>query len=156
MLTFILSGSANYLAPPNFFDPDASLETVDLNEDDSGLERFLSEDLLYDVSPFPKDDEDTLLPLRSDSKEGSRETLQGEIQLAEDCAFNETITNPTALNLPSSLEDEDIEECEHNNKPSFIKEKVDIQAENSVVSRSESIYYTPDNTLERLSDLTLN
>ena len=44
-------GATNRLAPPKALDPDASLETVDLNEDDTGLEKFLSDDLLYDVSP---------------------------------------------------------------------------------------------------------
>ena len=59
-LRYIIKGTTNHLAPPKSFDPDASLETVDLNEDDSGLEKFLSEDLLDDASPLPKDDEGNL------------------------------------------------------------------------------------------------
>ncbi len=42
---------------PNRHDPDASLETVDLNEDESGLETFLANEDVYDVSPLPRDED---------------------------------------------------------------------------------------------------
>ena len=52
--------SSNFLKPPKPVDPDASLETVDLNDDETGLEKFLNEDLLYDVSPLPKDEDKSM------------------------------------------------------------------------------------------------
>ena len=127
-----------------------------MNEDDSGLERFLSEDLLYDVSPLPKDDEDNLSPLKLHTKEGSRETLHNEMQMLDESALDE-ITNPITLNIYSSSDDEkDVEKQCVNNEDSFTADLVQTQTENNMVSRSESIYYTPDNTLEKLSDVTLN
>ena len=51
----------NRLQVPNRHDPDASLESVDLDDPDEAatntLEAFLNEpDALYDVSPLPRDE----------------------------------------------------------------------------------------------------
>ena len=106
------AGSTNRLAPPKSFDPDASLETVDLNEDDTGLEKFLSDDLLYDVSPLPKDDEDKLPRLTSLKKEGSRETLQNEIQSLEESALYDTSRNPIIQTQEFSSDEEICQEID--------------------------------------------
>ena len=150
-------GTTNRLAPPKSFDPDASLETVDLNEDDTGLEKFLSDDLLYDVSPLPKDDEDKLPRLTSLKKEGSRETLQNEIQSLEESALYDTSRNPIIHTEEISSDEEICGETRLN--PELVNSNSNqgnLQAENSIVSRSESLYYPPDDTLEKLSDLSIN
>ena len=36
------------------------------------------------------------------------------------------------------------------------RNQAQLQSDNNVVSRSESLYYTPDDTLEKLSDLSIN
>ena len=150
-----LIGSTNRLAPPKAFDPDASLETVDLNEDETGLEKFLSDDLLYDVSPLPKDDEDKLPRLTSLKKEGSRETLQNEIQSLEESALYDTSRIPI-IQTHEFSSDEEI--CQEIDSEILIdnRNQAQLQSDNNVVSRSESLYYTPDDTLEKLSDLSIN
>ena len=133
------------------------METVDLNEDDTGLEKFLSDDLLYDVSPLPKDDEDKLPRLTSLQKEGSRETLQNEIQSLEESALYDTSRNPIIHTEEISSDEEICGETQLN--PDIVNSNSNqgnLQAENSIVSRSESLYYTPDDTLEKLSDLSIN
>lgn len=151
------AGTTNRLAPPKSFDPDASLETVDLNEDDTGLEKFLSDDLLYDVSPLPKDDEDKLPRLTSLKKEGSRETLQNEIQSLEESALYDTSRNPIIHTEEISSDEEICGETQLNPElANSNSNQGNLQAENSIVSRSESLYYTPDDTLEKLSDLSIN
>ena len=152
----ITGTSMRYLAPPKALDPDASLETVDLNEDDSGLEKFLSEDILYDMSPLPKDDDDNLTPTQLHMREESRETLRNDTHpLAESASDG----RPIPINLQmysSSDEDKEIDDLGHS-KSCNEMENVQTQLEsNAAVSRSESIYYTPDNTLEKLSDIALN
>jgi len=157
MSAYRVSGSTNRLAPPKSFDPDASLETVDLNEDESGLEKFLSEDLLYDVSPLPKDDDDNLSPLNILTKQGSRETLHNEIQTLEESALHETSSNPIIRTTDQSSDDEYIDDHkeQHANAVLSTLEKSQPQIENNAVSVSESLYYTPDDTLEELSDLSI-
>ena len=140
-------------------DPDASLETVDLNEDDTGLEKFLSDDLLYDVSPLPKDDEDKLPRLTLSKKEGSRETLHNEIQSLEESALCDTSRNPIIIQTEEFSSDEEI--CDEKKYDpeillSNINQGTKTETENNAVSRSESLYYTPDDTLEKLSDLSIN
>ena len=149
------AGSSNRLAPPKSFDPDASLETVDLNEDESGLEKFLSEDLLYDVSPLPKDDDDNPYPLNILTKDGSRETLHNEMQTLEESALHDTSTNPIILTTDDDDKSANHKQ-QHSNAVLSSLENSQPQADNNAVSRSESLYYTPDDTLEKLSDLTLN
>ena len=131
---------------------------MDLNEDESGLERFLSEDLLYDVSPLPKDDEDdNLCHLNLIPKEGSRETLHNEMQSLEESAlYDDTSTNPIILTTTDSLSDDDNDDRRKKQQSSAVLAKSEPQVENNAVSRSESLYYTPDDTLEELSDLTIN
>ena len=154
----IFAGSSNRLAPPKSFDPDASLETVDLNEDESGLERFLSEDLLYDVSPLPKDDDDNLCNLNIIPKEGSRETLHNEMQTLEESALYDTSTNPIILTTDLLSDHDGNDDCKEQHSSAVLSslEQNQPQVENNAVSRSESLYYTPDDTLEELSDLTIN
>ena len=146
-----------YLAPPKALDPDASLETVDLNEDDSGLEKFLSEDILYDMSPLPKDDDDNLTPTQLHMREGSRETLHTDTNpLAQIASDDRPIPINLQMYTSSSDEDKEIDDLGHSKSGN---ETGNVQTQlqsNAVVSRSESIYYTPDNTLERLSDIALN
>ena len=155
LFVVVTGGTTRYLAPPKTLDPDASLETVDLNEDDSGLEKFLSEDLLYDISPLPKDDDDNLTPTKLYMREGSRETLHNDTNSLNESALNDR-SIPISLQMYSSS-DEDKEIDGHDySKSSNNTENVQAQLESNVVSRSESIYYTPDDTLERLSDLALN
>ena len=133
------------------------METVDLNEDDTGLEKFLSDDLLYDVSPLPKDDEDKIPRLTSMKKDGSRETLQNEIQSLEESALYDTSRNPIIQTQEFSSDEEICQENSHDSEPASTNPNQGLlQTENNAVSRSESLYYTPDDTLEKLSDLSIN
>ncbi len=102
-----LSVASKILFPvPKRHDPDASLETVDLNEDDDDLggddkqtlEAFLADDI-PSVSPLPKDDED------------------------QACGNAVEVTEDELLSVPAEG-----------------------------VSRAESMYYTPSDTLENLSE----
>ena len=106
------------LQVPDRHDPDASLESVDLDDpiDDmnanEALEAFLNEpnvlhsDVLYDVSPLPKDE----TPLKK-----------------------EDITDNPPINVLS----------------------VESPYGSGVLSREDSMYYTPDATTEKLSDISL-
>ena len=97
-------------------DPDASLESVDLDDPDpdgNTLEAFLNEpDVLYDVSPLPKDDT--------------------PIQKLENIANTPTVSNVDEISPP--------------NPASYAS---------GVVSREESMYFTPDATTEKLSEISL-
>ena len=132
---------------------------MDLNEDESGLEKFLSDDLLYDVSPLPKDDDEDKLPrLTLSKKEGSRETLHNEIQSLEESALSDTSRNPIIIQTEDFSSDEEI--CDEKKVDSELVlnnlNQGQLETENNAVSRSESLYYTPDDTLEKLSDLSIN
>ena len=132
---------------------------MDLNEDESGLEKFLSDDLLYDVSPLPKDDDEDKLPrLTLSKKEGSRETLHNEIQSLEESALCDTSRNPIIIQTEDFSSDEEI--CDEKKVDSELVlnnlNQGQLETENNAVSRSESLYYTPDDTLEKLSDLSIN
>ena len=132
---------------------------MDLNEDESGLEKFLSDDLLYDVSPLPKDDDEDKLPrLTLSKKEGSRETLHNEIQSLEESALCDTSRNPIIIQTEDFSSDEEI--CDEKKVDSELvlnnQNQGQLETENNAVSRSESLYYTPDDTLEKLSDLSIN
>ena len=157
-LRYIIKGTTNHLAPPKSFDPDASLETVDLNEDDSGLEKFLSEDLLDDASPLPKDDEEGNLPSLNKfrNKEKSRETSHNESlqTLEEKETFTGYITN--ARTDWSSDDEQETKEHLDSDRVLSTLEIGEAEIETVAVSRSESLYYTPDDTLETLSELTIN
>jgi len=105
---------------PSRHDPDASLESVDLDDPDpdgNTLEAFLNEpDVLYDVSPLPKDDTTPILQkLESTSN----------------------IPTPTVSN---------VDEISPTNPASCAS---------GVVSREESMYFTPDATTEKLSEISL-
>ena len=101
-------------------DPDASLESVDLDDPDpdgNTLEAFLNEpDVLYDVSPLPKDDTTPIL------------------QKLENTS---NIPTPTVSN---------VDEISPPNPASYAS---------GVVSREESMYFTPDATTEKLSEISL-
>ena len=154
-MIFRFSGTTNYLAPPKSFDPDASLETVDLNEDDSGLEKFLSEDLLYDVSPLPKDDDDNQLYPNILAKSGSKETLRNELQSLEESALYETATTTAISRIDLSDDERDADENCSSSHVLSNQESGYAQIETNDISKSESLYYTPDGTTERLSDLEI-
>ena len=98
-------------------DPDASLESVDLDDPDpdgNTLEAFLNEpDVLYDVSPLPKDDT--------------------PMQKLENIA-----------NTPTTVSN--VDEISPPNPASYAS---------GVVSREESMYFTPDATTEKLSEISL-
>ena len=124
------SSSGGHLQVPLRHDPDASLESVDLDEPDlettHNLEAFLNDnintnDALYDVSPLPKDE----IPLhKSTSGLGNLEVPINVLETeAEDISPTETVTPP--LDANSSL------------------------------SRADSLYYTPDITTEKLSEVSL-
>ena len=154
-MIFQIIGTTNYLAPPKSFDPDASLETVDLNEDDSGLEKFLSEDLLYDVSPLPRDDDDNQLYPNILTKSGSKETLHNELQSLEESALYQTATTSAISRIDLSDDERDVDEnCSSGHVPSNLESGY-VQNETNDISKSESLYYTPDATIERLSDLEI-
>ena len=154
-MIFQIIGTTNYLAPPKSFDPDASLETVDLNEDDSGLEKFLSEDLLYDVSPLPKDDDDSQLYPNILAKSGSKETLHNELQSLEESALYETATTTAISRIDVSDDERDADENYSSRHVPANLESGCAQNETNDISKSESLYYTPDATIERLSDLEI-
>jgi hypothetical protein len=122
-----VSGARNNLRVPSRHDPDASLESVDLNDpgdfndpaDFSNLEAFLNEpDALYDVSPLPKDET----------------PLQKEESAVE--------------NIPININIQD-DEYDDNDTPT-------PQELTGAMSRAESLYYTPDITLENMSEINLN
>ena len=123
---FILTG--NLQVPPRH-DPDASLESVDLDDPDEGtmqnLEAFLndniSKDALYDVSPLPKDE----IPLHKSASSGL-----GDLEVP--------------INV---LETEDISPAD------TVTPSLDA---NSSISRADSFYYTPDITTEKLSEVSLD
>ena len=98
---------------PARHDPDASLETVDLN-DEGNLEAFLGDNDLYDVSPLPRDESARC----SDSSDDGGNGPSGK---------SENPTTKAALGVPAGE-----------------------------MSRAESMYYTPDTTLEKLSELATN
>ena len=98
-------------AVPARHDPDASLETVDLN-DEGNLEAFLGDNDLYDVSPLPRDES---ARCSDSSDEGG----------------NGKSKDPTAA-------------------------KAALEVPGGEMSRAESMYYTPDTTLEKLSELATN
>lgn len=154
-MIFKISGTTNYLVPPKSFDPDASLETVDLNEDDSGLEKFLSEDLLYDVSPLPKDEDDSQLYPNILTKSGSKETLNNEIQSLEESALYETATTTVISRIDLSDDERDADENYSSRHVPANLESGCAQNETNDISKSESLYYTPDATIEKLSDLEI-
>eukprot|EP00095_Tigriopus_kingsejongensis_P009370 maker-scaffold732_size105256-snap-gene-0.17 protein:Tk09370 transcript:maker-scaffold732_size105256-snap-gene-0.17-mRNA-1 annotation:"Dysbindin" len=102
------------LKVPARHDPDASLETVDLDEEeeDTELEAFLE-----DVSPLPRDATPSVLsPSLSVESSVVVSSIPVTIQVGSDSSPD---------NAPSG-----------------------------VTSRAESIYFTPDTTLERLADST--
>ena len=103
-------------------DPDASLESVDLDDPDpdgNTLEAFLNEpDVLYDVSPLPKDDSTPILQKL------------------------ENISNTPTTPIVSNVDDE----ISPPNPASYAS---------GVVSREESMYFTPDATTEKLSEISL-
>jgi len=124
-----ISGSGGHLQVPLRHDPDASLESVDLDEPDletaHNLEAFLNEnvntnDALYDVSPLPKDE----IPVHK-STSGLVANLEVPINVieAEDLSPTDTVTPPLDAN--------------------------------SSISRADSLYYTPDITTEKLSEVSL-
>jgi len=118
----------NLQVPPRH-DPDASLESVDLDDPDEGtmqnLEAFLndniSKDALYDVSPLPKDE----IPLHKSASSGL-----GDLEVP--------------INV---LETEDISPAD------TVTPSLDA---NSSISRADSFYYTPDITTEKLSEVSLD
>lgn len=102
------SSPQNRLQVPLRHDPDASLESVDLDDP----EEKVLESFLYDVSPLPRDETplqkvDELVP----------------INIIQDSSPTDTVTPPL-------LE--------------------------RGASRAESLYYTPDHTAEKLSEISLN
>ena len=98
------------------------MESVDLDDPDpdgNTLEAFLNEpDVLYDVSPLPKDDSTPIL------------------QKLEN--ISNTPTTPTVSNV--------VDEISPPNPASYAS---------GVVSREESMYFTPDATTEKLSEISL-
>lgn len=128
---------------------------MDLNEDESGLEKFLSEDLLYDASPLPKDDDDSQLYPNILTKSRSKETLHNELQSLEESALYEIATTTTISRIDLSDDERDADEnCSLNHLPSNLESGC-AQNETNDISKSESLYYTPDATIERLSDLEI-
>ena len=114
--------------------------------------------MLYDVSPLPKDDDDNQFPFNKLTKDGSRETLHNEMQTLEESALHDTSTNPIILATDFSSDDDnnDNRKQQHSNVVLPSLENCQPELESNAVSRSESLYYTPDDTLEKLSDLTNN
>ena len=113
--------------------------------------------MLYDVSPLPKDD-DNLSPLNILTKEGSRDTLHNEVQTLEESALHNTTVNPIiqTSNVSSDDEKSDDEKHKHTNAAVSTLGASETQLQSNEVPRSESLYYTPDNTMEKLSDLNIN
>lgn len=114
------------LEVPSQNDPDASLESVDLDdpEDDEDatktLEAFLNEpDAIYDVSPLPKDE----VPIQKD-----------DTTVVPPCDVPINIMEASSSS-GSSPKAED---------------------ESALASVAESLYYTPDATTDLLSDISLN
>lgn len=101
--------SSSSLQVPARHDPDASLESVDLDDpEDLKLEKFLNDDV-YDVSPLPKDETPVL---KVD---------------ADDISDNQVPINI----IPDS-------------------------PTTAATSRAESMYFTPDATTDKLSEISLN
>ncbi len=128
------SSRDNNLSVPCRHDPDASLESVDLDEidpehdvgDNGQLETFLNEpDLLYDVSPLPKDE----TPLKK-----------------SDSAYDEVDLNDIPINVISE-DGGQVELAQTGAAPGGVPHS------STNMSVAESLYYTPDVTLEKLSDL---
>lgn len=116
------------LTVPMRHDPDASLETVDLNDDPeeaagaSSLEAFLAadSDLLYDISPLPRDE----VPVQKDDDEEDELTVGNiPVNIIQDS--------------PSPEEEQNVVEI------------------TGAMSRTESLYYTPDVTSDKLAELSL-
>lgn len=96
------------LQVPARHDPDASLESVDLDDpEDQRLEKFLNDDV-YDVSPLPKDETPVL---KNDDDD-----------MSDKVPINIIPDSPTT----------------------------------AATSRAESMYFTPDATTEKLSEISLN
>ena len=119
---------AVHLQVPKRPDPDASLESVDLDEpepeyeENQNLEQFLNSnetDALYDVSPLPRDE----TPLQKTDAVGE---VVNEVPInvisAGSSPTTGTITPPTG----------------------------------AITSPTESVYCTPDMTTEKLSEISLN
>jgi len=135
------NGGGQFLRlPKTLHDQDASLETIDLNDDpnDQTLERFLrEEDALYDLSPLPRDPSKNNL----DSVEGSafleetEEGLQGESATSSKAYQRNSIEESTpALEVQTSL-------------------SVPVVTMTSSESVAESLYFTPETSVtEKLSE----
>ena len=105
---------------PARHDPDASLETVDLNDEGAAnLEAFLADSNdLYDVSPLPRDESARC----SDSSDDGRKA-----KVDRNNSVDSTSEAENRLEAPGGGGGE--------------------------MSRAESMYYTPDTTLEKLSEM---
>ncbi|TRY71593.1 hypothetical protein TCAL_16229 [Tigriopus californicus] len=114
--------SGGQLRVPPRHDPDASLETVDLDEEDeenTDLEAFLD-----DVSPLPRD------PTPAESPEG-----EDKVSMAI------TLHDSGSSTTPSSKSDLPVI-------------SVEPGTSDSGPSRAESMYFTPDTTLEKLAEVS--
>jgi hypothetical protein len=112
----IITGRVKHIcfSVPARHDPDASLETVDLNEDESGLEAFLED--IYDVSPLPRDE----------SIRNSDSSTEDDVTIPVNPANGAPPTEDASLQVPGVGGD---------------------------MTRTESMYYTPDTTMEKLSEV---
>ena len=117
----------NQLRVPCRHDPDASLESVDLDdpldlgEDKEATEKTLEaffNDALYDVSPLPRD-----------------ETPISKVENVEDIPCEIPINVITANSSPPT---------------------VDIVTPPAGASRADSMYFTPDVTTDKLSEINLD
>ena len=110
--------------------------------------------MLDDASPLPKDDEGNLPSLNKFlNKEKSRETSHNESlqTLEEKETFTSYITN-AGTDWSSDDEHETKEHLDSDRVLSTL-EIDEAEIETVAVSRSESLYYTPDDTLETLSEI---
>lgn len=180
--------SNNFLRPPpTSFDPDASLETVDLNDDlaadDGNLEKFLNEDdeehderahrihheqallnndLLYDVSPLPKDDDDEEGADETTSKDEEPDEATSSVSVLTLTPKNEQppiTTTPAATTkppVPTILQPTtNTEQLQQQvvTSPAAMEQQ-QIMTMTSSASNAESIYFTPDSSAnEKLSEL---
>jgi len=113
---------------------DVSLESIDLNEDDSNLETFLREDC-PDLSPLPRDE---VPVVKDDSLEmDETESVTPHASQIDLCIITET-PSPSSSVGPGSV-DGDVSGG-------------GSLAPSGMTSREESIYFTPDQTLEALND----
>jgi len=153
--------ASNFLRLPiPLHDPDASLETVDLNDDpnDQTLEKFLrDEDLLYDVSPLPKDDDSsnqTLLDEEIDNSCSLKENLQSELVTTTlgGAAAPTLITN--TQKVKTDCNNTPLQNKERKNSAIPTPLPIPTVTMTSSESVAESLYFTPDTSAnEKLSEL---